>query len=66
MIFSIVCIVGAIVLRVFDKIPADALIPTILALSGVGATLIAAIAWEDTRSGRVRPSASEASAKSDA
>lgn len=44
---TIAATVGAVVLRVVDKIPADALVPTIAAITATGLTVIGSIAWED-------------------
>jgi hypothetical protein len=46
-IVTLCAIAGAITLRIFDKIPSDAIVPTIYAISGVGLTLIGGIAYED-------------------
>lgn len=45
---TIVCVTSAVVLRALDKIPADALMPTIAAMAGTGMSIIGSIAWEDS------------------
>ena len=44
---TVVSVVGAVVLRVTDKIPAEALVPTISSVTAVGLGIIGSIAWED-------------------
>jgi hypothetical protein len=46
-IISILAVAGAVLLRVLDKIPADALTPTILAIMTAGTSVILSTAWED-------------------
>lgn len=44
---SVLAIVLAVLLRTLDKIPADALIPTISSITTLGLGVIGSIAWED-------------------
>ncbi len=46
-IITVLSVIGAVVLRATDKIPADALIPMIGSLSAAGIALIGSIAYED-------------------
>lgn len=46
--FSVLGIFAASVLRALDKIPPEALLPTITGIAGLGATFIAATAAEDS------------------
>ena len=46
-LLTIAATVGAVVLRVTDKIPSDALVPTIVAITATGLGVIGSIAWED-------------------
>ena len=55
---TVLAVLGAVVLRALDKIPADALLPTIGALTSTGLGLVGAIAWEDAAAksaGSLRP-----------
>lgn len=46
-LLTLASLAAAVVLRVTDKIPADALVPTITALTAVGISSVLSIAWED-------------------
>lgn len=45
---SITATLGAVFLRAIDKLPADALLPTIAAITTTGLGVIGSIAWEDS------------------
>lgn len=47
-LLTVASVVGAVVLRALDKLPAEALVPTIGAISSVGLGIIGSIAWEDS------------------
>ena len=47
---TVLAVISAVVLRALDKIPADALVPTIVSLTAVALGVIGTIAWEDTAS----------------
>ena len=55
-LLTIVAVVSSVVLRALDKIPADALLPTISAITAVGLGIIGSIAWEDAASKRASAS----------
>jgi hypothetical protein len=44
---TVIATLGAVLLRSLDKIPADALLPTIGAVTTLGLGVIGSIAWED-------------------
>lgn len=44
---TIVSVIAVVVLRVTDKIPGDALVPTLSAVTALGLGVIGSIAWED-------------------
>lgn len=52
-LLTVFSVVGAVVLRALDKLPADALVPTIGAISSIGLGIIGSIAWEDVN--RAKP-----------
>lgn len=45
---TVAAVIGAVVLRALDKVPADALVPTITAMTAAALGVIGSIAWEDT------------------
>ncbi len=45
--FSLLAVGGALVMVMTGKIGKDELVPTIVSITTLGATLIASIAWED-------------------
>jgi hypothetical protein len=47
---TIAATLGAVFLRATGKLPADALVPTIGAITSVGLSVIGSIAWEDSAS----------------
>lgn len=53
--FSVLGIAAATLLRALDKIPADALLPTIVGIAGLGTAFIAATGLEDAAKNLVLP-----------
>jgi len=47
---SVAATLGAVLLRALNKIPADALVPTMAAITATGLGVIGSIAWEDAAS----------------
>ncbi len=45
---SVVCTIGAVTLRAMGLIPADALVPTIIALTTTSVGFMVSTAWEDS------------------
>lgn len=45
---SVLGVACAVLLRVLDKIPVDALTPTILAIAATGVSVVTGVAWEDS------------------
>jgi hypothetical protein len=44
---TVAAVIGAVALRATGKIPADALVPTIVAITATALGVIGGIAWED-------------------
>lgn len=56
---SLAATFGVVLLRALDKIPADAMIPTMAAITATGLGVVSSIAWEDSSKSKV--AAAEAS-----
>lgn len=63
--FSMLGIAAATLLRALDKIPADALLPTIVGIAGLGTAFIAATGLEDAAKNLVLPGAPDAGSPSE-
>jgi hypothetical protein len=55
---SVVCVIAAVTLRALDKIPADALVPTIASLTAIAGGFMLSTAWEDVATKSVQAAAS--------
>jgi hypothetical protein len=57
-LISVVCVIAAVTLRALDKIPADALVPTIASLTAIAGGFMLSTAWEDVATKSVQAAAS--------
>jgi hypothetical protein len=61
-LLALLSIAGTLLLVTIGKIPAEAMVPTIAAVSGIGLSIIGSIAWEDTVRARSNASTNTAEA----